>query len=239
MPETEAIFENVAAAHKLADTDPKVLRLSIDTKAKVAIGNLSRGGKARVLEPLQADDHDHYQQATLVPFGILDVLGHQLSIYFGQSAETSDFIVDCLSAWWQRHQSDYPDIEEWVIDLDNGPALNSHRTQFIKRMVKFAQDIQLKIRLIYYPPYHSKYNSIEPCWAALEHYWNGAILDTVETALRWTANMKWNGFTPIVELVETVYPKGVKLSADELKPFSEQWLRSETLPKWDVTISPA
>ncbi len=50
--------------------------------------------------------------------------------------------------------------------------------------------------------------------------------------------MKWNGFTPIVELVETVYPKGVKLSADELKPFSEQWLRSETLPKWDVTIVP-
>ena len=50
--------------------------------------------------------------------------------------------------------------------------------------------------------------------------------------------MKWNGFTPIVELVETVYPKGVKLSSDELKPFSEQWQRSETLPKWDVTIVP-
>ncbi len=50
--------------------------------------------------------------------------------------------------------------------------------------------------------------------------------------------MKWNGFTPIVELVETVYPKGVKLSAAELKPFAEQWLRSETLPKWDITIVP-
>lgn len=238
MPETEAIFENVAQAHQVADADPKVLRLSIDSKAKVSIGNLSRNGKARVLEPLEADDHDHYRQATLVPFGILDVLGHQLSIYFGQSAETSDFIVDCLAAWWQRHQSDYPDIEEWVIDLDNGPAINSHRTQFIKRMVEFAQAVQLKIRLIYYPPYHSKYNSIERCWAALEHYWNGAILDTVETALRWAANMKWNGFTPIIELVETVYPKGIKLSSDELKPLSEKWQRSETLPKWDVTIVP-
>lgn len=238
MPETEAIFENVAQAHQAAAADPKVLRLSIDSKAKVSIGNLSRDGKARVLEPIKADDHDHYRQATLVPFGILDVAGNQLSIYFGQSAETSDFIVDCLQIWWQRHQSDYPDIEEWVIDLDNGPAINSHRTQFIKRMVEFAQSVQLKIRLIYYPPYHSKYNSIERCWAALEHYWNGAILDTVETALRWAANMKWNGFTPIVELVETVYPKGVKLSSDELKPFSEQWQRSETLPKWDVTIVP-
>ncbi len=113
MPETEAIFENVAQAHQAAAAEPKVLRLSIDSKAKVSIGNLSRDGKARVLEPIKADDHDHYRQATLVPFGILDVAGDQLSIYFGQSAETSDFIVDCLQTWWQRHQSDYPDIEEW------------------------------------------------------------------------------------------------------------------------------
>ena len=215
-----------------------MLRLSIDTKAKVSIGNLSRGGKARVLEPLRADDHDHYRQATLVPFGILDVLGHQLSIYFGQSAETSDFIVDCLSAWWQRHQADYPDVEEWMIDLDNGPAINSHRTQFIKRIVEFAQATKLKIRLIYYPPYHSKYNSIERCWAALENYWNGTILNTVETALQWASNMKWHDFTPIVEFVETDYPKGIKLSAEQLSSFSEQWQRSETLPKWDVTIVP-
>ena len=215
-----------------------MLRLSIDTKAKVSIGNLSRGGEARVLEPLRADDHDHYRQATLVPFGILDVLGHQLSIYFGQSAETSDFIVDCLSAWWQRHQADYRDVEEWMIDLDNGPAINSHRTQFIKRIVEFAQATKLKIRPIYYPPYHSKYNSIERCWAALENYWNETILDTVETALQWASNMKWHDFTPIVEFVETDYPKGIRLSAEQLSSFSEQWQRSETLPKWDVTIVP-
>jgi hypothetical protein len=238
VPETDAIFENIAAAHQLAEPDAKVLRLSIDTKAKVAIGNLSRGGQARVLEARQADDHDHHRQATLVPFGILDVLGAQMSIYFGQSAETSDFIVDCLSDWWQRHQSDYPAVNEWLIDLDNGPANNSHRTQFIKRIVEFAQATQLKIRLLYYPPYHSKYNAIERCWAALENYWNGAILDSVEAALQWASNMKWQGFTPIVELVETVYPKGVKPAEDELTSYLEQWQRSETLPKWDVTIVP-
>jgi hypothetical protein len=96
----------------------------------------------------------------------------------------------------------------------------------------------LKIRLLYYPPYHSKYNAIERCWAALENYWNGAILDSVEAALQWASNMKWQGFTPIVELVETVYPKGVKPAEDELTSYLEQWQRSETLPKWDVTIVP-
>jgi len=27
--------------------------------------------------------------------------------------------------------------------------------------------------LVYYPPYHSKYNPIERCWSALEKKWNG------------------------------------------------------------------
>lgn len=34
-----------------------LLRLSIDTKAKVKIGNLSQGGKALTLEAKQTDDH--------------------------------------------------------------------------------------------------------------------------------------------------------------------------------------
>ncbi|MBE9168309.1 hypothetical protein IQ238_12565 [Pleurocapsales cyanobacterium LEGE 06147] len=32
-------------------------------------------------------------------------------------------------------------------------------------MVELSQEIGVKIRLIYYPPYHSKYNPIERCWA--------------------------------------------------------------------------
>ena len=95
LPETDAIFENVDQANRAADAAPQTLRISIDSKAKVKIGNLSRGGKARTLEAKQADDHDDHWEAVLVPFGILDVEGSQLSIYFGQSAETSDFIVDC------------------------------------------------------------------------------------------------------------------------------------------------
>jgi len=90
--------------------------------------------------------------AVLVPLGILDVSGERLSIYFGQSAETSDFVADCLELWWQENQALYPGLEELVIDLDGGAATRSNRTQFIKRMVEFAQKTQWQIRLIYYPP---------------------------------------------------------------------------------------
>ena len=239
IPETEAIFANVAQANQAADNQTKSLRISLDSKAKVKIGNLSREGKARYIEPLKADDHDSEWTAVLVPLGILDVRGERLSIYFGQSAETSDFVADCLELWWQENQAIYPGLEELVIDLDGGAATRSNRTQFIKRMVEFAQKTQWQIRLIYYPPYHSKYNPIERCWAVLENYWNGAILDSIDAALNWASNMTWKGIKPLVHLVEGTYEKGVKVLAKELEQLQPFWQRSETLPKWDVTVLPS
>ena len=235
--ETDAIFEHVWAQNRAADENIQSLRLSIDSKAKVKIGNLSREGKARTLEPITASDHDTQWDTILIPFGILNTQNDQLSIYFGQSAETSDFIVDCLSAWWQEHRLQYSQLTELVIDLDGGSATRSNRTQFIKRMVEFSQTNNLQIRLIYYPPYHSKYNPIERCWAVLEHYWNGTVLDSVSTALKWAANMTWKGISPIVHLVTTTYSKGVKVLPLELEQYLDFWHRSETLPQWDITIT--
>jgi len=69
--------------------------------------------------------------------------------------------------------------------------------------------------LIYYPPHHSKYNAIERCWAALENYWNGAILDSVETAAQWDSHMTWKTVAPLVYLVDGLYQTGVKVLAEE------------------------
>ena len=65
-------FSWVNDVNKEADENPKVLRISIDSKARVKIGDLSRKGKSRGLEPLKASDHDHNWSETLIPFGILN-----------------------------------------------------------------------------------------------------------------------------------------------------------------------
>lgn len=44
-PDTNAIFANVAAVRAAAAADPKVLEISVDTKAKVSEGPYVRGGK--------------------------------------------------------------------------------------------------------------------------------------------------------------------------------------------------
>jgi hypothetical protein len=43
--QTDAIFANVSAARRQAGEDLRALEISIDTKAKVAVGDYSRGGK--------------------------------------------------------------------------------------------------------------------------------------------------------------------------------------------------
>ena len=199
---------------------------------------MSRQGKDRRQQAPRADDHDDHWDAVLVPFGILNCTTDQLSLYFGQSAETSDFIVDCLERWWQEHQADFPDIEAWSINLDGGSATRSNRTQFIKRMVEFSRQTGLRVRLVYYPPYHSKYNPIERCWAALEKYWHGAILSSIDTALAWASHMTWKGIQPLVHLVDGIYAKNVRVDEQELAAYREYWHPSEQLPQWDVTILP-
>jgi len=44
-PETDAIFDNVHAAHAEAKDDPETLEISVDTKTKVKLGEYSMGGK--------------------------------------------------------------------------------------------------------------------------------------------------------------------------------------------------
>ncbi|MBT4504205.1 MAG: hypothetical protein HOC74_41140 [Gemmatimonadetes bacterium] len=55
---TDAIFEKVRRENQAADAREDSLRISIDTKAKVDLGDFSRGGQARGQLAPQAWDHD-------------------------------------------------------------------------------------------------------------------------------------------------------------------------------------
>ena len=127
-------------------------------------------------------------------------------------------------------------VKTLVINLDNGPENHSRRTQFLKRVVGFARKFGLVIQLAYYPPYHSKYNPIERCWGVLEMHWNGALLDSIEAAVRFAGSMTWKGKHPVVRVVETPYAKGVRLKPKEMKALESEVVRLAGLGKWFVTI---
>src|SRR5216683_1739263 len=139
-------------------------------------------------------------------------------------------------AWWIVWSSGgrwcgpaSPTAPHWCSRRDNGPESQSHRTQFIARLLTFAQPHHLTVRLAYYPPYHSTDNPIERCGGILENHWNGALLDSVEAVLGYAETMSWKGGHPEVVLVEAEYSKGVRLGREEMEALESEVTRLPTL----------
>ena len=206
----------------------------MDAKASVKVGPFSRHGKNRV--QVEAADHDFEAEASVTPVGLLLPEFDDLFLYLPTSKVTSDCLVDVLEQWWQSVKERFPGITTLLLDLDNGPETHSRRTQFLARMVQFAHQESLNIHLAYYPPYHSKYNPIERCWGVLEQHWNGDLLDTVETVVRFAQTMTWKGKKPLVTLVTKTYHKGVRLTKEAMAAVEKQVRRLPTLEKWFVDI---
>ena len=235
IPETPAIFEQIHSINQQADDDPTTLRISIDAKVAVKVGEYDRGGKTRVATT--ALDHDFSPCATLTPYGIFLPELSELFLFFIESKLTADCIVDLLEDWWQREKDRFTHIQKLVINQDNGPENHSRRTQFMHRMVEFAQKFQLKIQLAYYPPYHSKYNPVERAFGWLEQHWSGSLLDSIDTVLRFASTLTFKGKNPYVTLVQKVYHTGVKLTQQAMAEVEKQLQRLPNLKKWFVEIS--
>ncbi len=207
------------------------------------VGDFSRGGEARGAGPVKALGHDMAPTAVLVPLGILELNRGPVAIQqpwflFGHSRDTSDFVADGIDRWWAERRAAHAGVKRLHIELDNGPEVSSSRTQFLKRMVQFVDRHQVTVELAYLPPYHSKYNPVERCWGVLERHWNGALLSSVADVLRWAGSMTWRGVRPLVGELVGAYERGVRLTAAAFRPVAARLIRSETLPKWGVTIRP-
>ena len=233
--ETDAIFAQVHKTNEEADKNPKEIRISIDAKAKMNIGNFSRGGRNRVLT--KAEDHDLGVKTKLTPFGFYLPQYDDLYLFFTKSYASSDFIVDRLEEIWPEIQEKYG-VDTLTINADNGMENSSSRTQFIKRLVEFAGRSKITIKLAYYPPYHSKYNPVERVWGIYENHIQGDIMDSVQTTINFAETIRYNGKNPSVKLIDQVYRTGVKIVKKAMEKYNKFVERMPTLKKWSLTIIP-
>jgi hypothetical protein len=125
-----------------------------------------------------------------------------------------------------------------VIYLDNGPKNSGVTRKFLQRMVEFADWSGLEVRLVYYPPYHSKYNPIERCWSSLQHKWNGVLLTCWRVVKSCAIRMTWKGEHPEVHRNTKRYANVKAISNGEMKQINQRLQRSRTLPKYDIVITP-
>jgi len=234
--ETDAIFAHVTEVHEQAATEEHTLRLSLDSKAAVPIGPFSRGGHSRT--GTTGVDHDFQPEGVLTPFGIFQPQTSAAELFFTDSKVTSDFMADCLEQWIAERAETLQEVRRLVLDLDNGPENSGQRSQWLWRMVLLAQKYRWAVVLVYYPPYHSKYNPIERLWGILENYWRGELLDSEAAVLGYAAHMTYHGVHPEVRRCTKQYAKGVKLTKAERKRLEQMLQRKPGLEKWAIEIAP-
>ena len=236
IPETDAIFDEVHRVNAEAKDSEHCLRISLDTKASVKIGELSRGGKSR--QPQKAADHDFETNAALTPFGILLPESGESHLWFSEGKVTADFMVDRIAEKipkWQKKRR----FTELVINADNGPENSGRRTQWLKRLIDLADEHQISVKLTYYPPYHSKYNPVERLWGILENHWRGELLESVEKTLGLARSMTYKGINPTVRKVTRLYSSGISVAKNAMRKVEARLERREGLESWFITISPA
>ena len=233
--ETDAIFENVQKKKQEAMEDKYTALISLDTKDKVLLGPFSRGGKNRV--QIEAVDHELTNNC-LIPFGILDIKNNTPYFFNYTSKPTSLDLVDCIEEFYVEQYYN-TDVNKLSILLDNGPDNSGIRTIFLKGLIEVSKKYNIKIELIYYPPYHSKYNPVERLWARLENVWNGYLLETKEICLAFMKNLTWKNSHSVTKLKEVKYEKGLTVEKVEMKALENRYItRTQSIKKWSVLIIP-
>ena len=229
--ETDEIFKNVSLKKKEALDNDNIGFISIDTKDKVMLGPFSRKGKSRIL--VEACDHELTNNC-VIPFGILDLKTNKTYFYNFENKPTSEAIVDCIDDYFSDKS-----YTKLMILLDNGPDNSGVRTAFLKSLVDLSNKYQIKIELVYYPPYHSKYNPIERIWARLEKIWNGMLLTSWKICYKVMQQLTWKGTKSTVKYITKKYEKGIKFSKEVMSQYEGINIhRNECLKKWNILITP-
>ena len=115
---------------------------------------------------------------------------------------------------------------------------SGRRKLWLKNLVELSKKYKIIIHLVYYPPYHSKYNKIERFWARLQMYWNDIIMDSVEKLEKCLNTVTWEDVKCKGSVCFDEYKKDIEVSYEEMEKADLHIIREEGLEKWSIVITP-
>ena len=218
--------------------------ISVDTKKKEMIGNFKRDGQVYCTSSPETSDHDFetFSEGTIVPHGIYDIARNTGYLSIGTSHDTSKFVCDNIERVWNSHLKPiYPDARMLVVLCDGGGS-NSSRHRIVKQdFMDLADRIGMKILVMHYPPYCSKFNPIEHrLFSQITRSWSGAPLYTVTDACRRAASTTTRkGLKVFAEVVDKVYETGRKVQETFHDRLANQVVFDKSLHNWSYLVSPS
>lgn len=217
--------------------------LSMDTKKKELIGNFRRAGKALSVGQPKSLDHDFetFANGKIVPHGIYDVATKTGYLTIGTDHDTSEFACDNIKRVWKTQlREQYPEAHTIVLLCDGGGSNASNHHIVKQDLMNLANDLNMKILVMHYPPYCSKYNPIEHrFFSQIHRSWSGAPLISIEDAVRRAAmTTTKKGLTVHVDVNSETYNISKPIDKNYKRRLGWQVIFDPNLPKWNYLIKP-
>ncbi len=198
--------------------------ISVDTKKKELVGEFKNGGQEWQPkgdpELVQGHDFPDPKLGKANPYGVYDQQANVGWVSVGTDHDTSEFAVESIRRWWNKMgRLRYPDATELMITADGGGS-NGYRVRLWKvALQKFANESGLHISVCHFPPGTSKWNKIEHrMFSHISMNWRGKPLISHEVIVNLIGNTTTQGGLTInAELDTNIYPKGIRISDDELE----------------------
>ncbi len=230
---------NETVKRALAEGQPTV---SIDCKHKELVGEYKNNGREwePTGKPVQVEGHDFPTGVPkAVPYGIYDIGNNEGYVSVGQSAETAQFSVASIRAWWEHLGKErFPNATRLTITADCGGG-NSPRVHLWKvELQRFADDTGLELELCHFPPGTSKWNKVEHrLFSFISLNWRGRPLTSYQVILELIASTTTTtGLKVYARLDPTVYPTKVKVPKDQIAAVNITG--HDCHPEWNYRISP-
>jgi Rhodopirellula transposase DDE domain len=239
-PDRDAQFEHINETVKtaLADGQPVI---SIDCKKKELVGDYKNGRREGepTGEPVQVQGHDFPSGVPkAVPYGVYDITHNEGYVSVGQSAETAQFSVASIQAWWEHlgHKR-FPNAKRLTITADCGGG-NSPRTHLWKvELQRLANETGLELELCHFPPGTSKWNKVEHrLFSFISLNWRGRPLESYQLILELIASTTTStGLKVYARMDPTVYSK-ITVTKDQLAAVNITG--NDWHPEWNYRITP-
>jgi len=240
-PERDAQFVHIEE-QKQAHRDTHLPIISVDTKKKDLIGDFKNAGRDWGQDAEVVKVHDFPSEAVgrSVPYGVYDLERNRGYVRVGASADTPQFAVEAIRAWWETEGTvAYAPADGLLILADAGGS-NSSRSRVWKHHIQeqLCDRFGLTVTVCHYPTGCSKWNPVEHrLFGPISLNWAGHPLRTWETMLAYLRGTTTEtGLSVIAELHDAVYEKGQKVSNAEMARLNLE--PHQVCPQWNYTLRP-
>lgn len=192
-------------------------------------------------ETIKVLDHDFvsYSDGSIVPHGIYDLKLNEAYITLGVSKDTSEFWCDNVLDWWINFgEKNYPQADCIYIFADGGGSNSTRAYLFKEDLQRLSDCLGVKIRMIHYPPYTSKYNPIEhKVFCHITRACEGVVFSSIEIVKKLIdSTTTKTGLKVYTTINDKIYQTGRKVS--ELFKEKMEIVFDTILGKWNYLVVP-